>query len=130
MRGKEQDREDIILRLPEIRRILRPRRADGIRRHNGMEAYLYPSRYYDGAERLHAPDTPTDAAHSPPGRQRSMAWLHANAFDRLQLLVKASSADIMAAHHVFSAVNNSKYDATECSAPLEGRRHDGELFRR
>jgi hypothetical protein len=49
-----------------------------------------------------------------------MAWAARECFRQVQLLVKAFSADIMAAHHVFSAVNNPKYDAPECSALLEG----------
>ncbi len=40
-------------------------------------------------------------------------------FRMIQLLVKAFSADIMAAHEVSRRVNSAKHDAPECSARLE-----------
>jgi putative SOS response-associated peptidase YedK len=55
-------------------------------------------------------------------REDEEKWLvcAANDFDKVQSLVKPFPADIMAAHEVSRRVNNPKYDAPECSAPLEG----------
>ena len=48
-------------------------------------------------------------------------WLdcNANAFDKVQSLLKPFPSDLMAAHEISKRVNNPKYDAPDCSAPLE-----------
>jgi len=49
-------------------------------------------------------------------------WLDCSAtpFDKLQSLLKPFPADLMAAHEVSERMNNPKYDAPDCSAPVEG----------
>jgi putative SOS response-associated peptidase YedK len=38
----------------------------------------------------------------------------------VQSLLKPFPADLMAAHDVSKRMNNPKYDAPDCSAPMEG----------
>ncbi|MGE5220206.1 MAG: SOS response-associated peptidase [Chloroflexota bacterium] len=49
-------------------------------------------------------------------------WLdcQSNDFTRVQPLVKPFPPDLMAAHEVSKQINNPKYDAPDCSAPIEG----------
>ena len=49
-------------------------------------------------------------------------WLDcaATPFDKVQSLLKPFPAELMAAHEVSKRVNNPKYDAPDCSAPVEG----------
>jgi putative SOS response-associated peptidase YedK len=49
-------------------------------------------------------------------------WLDcpATPFDKVQSLLKPFQSDLMAAHEVSKRMNNPKYDAPDCSAPVEG----------
>ncbi|HYA30023.1 MAG TPA: SOS response-associated peptidase [Acidobacteriota bacterium] len=48
-------------------------------------------------------------------------WLDcsANPFDKVQSLLKPFPSDLMAAHEVSKRMNNPKYDAPDCSAPVQ-----------
>lgn len=49
-------------------------------------------------------------------------WLDCspNSFSGAQSLLKPFPAQLMAAHEVSKRMNNPKYDAPDCSAPVEG----------
>lgn len=49
-------------------------------------------------------------------------WLDcpATPFEKVQSLLKPFPSDLMAAHEVSKRMNNPKYDAPDCSAPVEG----------
>jgi putative SOS response-associated peptidase YedK len=55
-------------------------------------------------------------------REDEAKWLDCSAtpFDKVQSLLKSFPADLMAAHEVSKRMNNPKYDAPDCSAPVAG----------
>ena len=66
-------------------------------------------------------------------KEDEQSWLDcsANPFDKVQSFLKPFPADLMAAHEISKRINNPKYDAADCSAPVEGqrsRRSDIEVF--
>ena len=54
-------------------------------------------------------------------REDEERWLDCTAtpFDKVQSLLKPFPADLMAACEVSKRMNNPKYDAPDCSAPVE-----------
>jgi putative SOS response-associated peptidase YedK len=54
-------------------------------------------------------------------RESEPAWLDcsANPFDKVQSFLKPFPSDLMAAHEISKRVNNPKYDAPDCIAPVE-----------
>lgn len=55
-------------------------------------------------------------------REDEEKWLDCSAtpFDKVQSLLKPFPAELMAAHKVSKRMNNPKYDAPDCNAPVEG----------
>jgi putative SOS response-associated peptidase YedK len=49
-------------------------------------------------------------------------WLDCSGvpFDKVQPLLKPFPAELMAAHEISKRINNPKYDAPDCAAPIEG----------
>jgi putative SOS response-associated peptidase YedK len=54
-------------------------------------------------------------------REDKENWLDCSAtpFDKVQTFLKPIPAELMAVHEVSKRVNNPKYDAPDCSAPVE-----------
>jgi putative SOS response-associated peptidase YedK len=57
-------------------------------------------------------------------KEDEAAWLDCSAkpFDKVESLLTQFPAKLMAAHEVSTKINNSNYDAPDCSAPVEGER--------
>jgi putative SOS response-associated peptidase YedK len=55
-------------------------------------------------------------------REDEGKWLACSApsFDEVQSLLKPFPSDLMEAHEVSKRINNPKYDAPDCVAPVEG----------
>lgn len=53
-------------------------------------------------------------------REDDEQWLDCEAtpFDRVQSLLKPLPAELMAAHEISKRINNPKYDALDCVAPV------------
>lgn len=54
-------------------------------------------------------------------REDEEKWLDCSdtPFDKLQSLLKPFPSDLMAAHEISKRINNPKYDAPDCSAPVD-----------
>ena len=55
-------------------------------------------------------------------REDEEQWLDcaATPFHKVQAVLKPFPADLMAAHEISNRINNPKYDAPDCVAPMEG----------
>jgi putative SOS response-associated peptidase YedK len=55
-------------------------------------------------------------------REDENQWLDCttNAFDKVRSIVKPFPSELMAAHEISKRINNPKYDAPDCIAPVEG----------
>ena len=55
-------------------------------------------------------------------REDEAQWLDCSAvtFDKVQPLLKPFPVELMAAHEISKRINNPKYDAPDCVAPVEG----------
>ena len=56
-------------------------------------------------------------------REDEEKWLDCQAtpFEKVQSLLRPFPSDLMAAHEISKRINNPKYDAPDCIAPLEGK---------